>query len=212
MNKFDTTETTVAALTENKKSNCVVALTIGFYAAQAEGLSNREAYWKAEFTHFIQDHDGLSHSPDDFDLKDDEQVQQSVIDTLMETGDEDGKAEDRIDTVMKWYNFFRALGGDVYLSYRMSVTAGQEEWEDNNDLDEATAISTLETIPAESELDEELKSATIKIFYSERNKGNSVRGSLREALTQVKEAIELQMLFSSIDGSGDLGSIFGVGG
>lgn len=198
MNKFDTTETTIATLTDSKKPDCVVALTNLFYAAQDEGLNNREAYWKAELTHLIDDHDGLSLLPrTGFKLKDDDEVRQGVIDSLMHS-DADGTADEKIDIVLKWYTLCRAWGGDVYLSFRMGIMAGEQEWNDTHDMDEADAIAYLNTVSGNTKSEEMFKDALLKTFYDLRNKGNSVRESVVKTFEEANRAILLKMAMSSI--------------
>lgn len=203
--KFETVATTLNALTHNKRPDCVEALTREFNFALGEGFGQREAYYYAEVTHFLNDHDGANNSPSLEIEETDEAVRPYIVETLLSKND-DGKAEDRIDVVIKWYDLVRSWGVPVALALSTAATAGQDEWEEANDLDEAEAIRQLEGIPADDEETAEFKSATITRFYALRNSGESVRDALRTAITEAREAIErrafLELLSAGLGGRG----------
>jgi hypothetical protein len=197
MNKFDTETTTRAYLVKNKRPSCVDALSMLFDAALAAGSSLREAYWYAEVTHYLNDHDGAANSIGSLTIEEtDEVVKQAIVDALMESND-DGLAEDRIDLVMRWYDFFRTSGAPVALAFSMGTQAGQEEWEEGHDLDEAEAISKINEIPSE-----DVKDFILRRFYTLRNEGNSVRESLRTARNEAEERLQMEALFAMFSGRG----------
>jgi hypothetical protein len=196
MSKFDTEETAITSLIENKKPDCVEALEKGFWQNRQAGLDIREAYYKAQYDHFLNDHDGVQFSPKLTIPETDESIRQALIEGGMENN-EDGKAEDRIDVLIRWYDFFRALGGTLALAFRAAVEAGQVEWDDFNSLDEAEAISKLNDIPSEK-----LKDVALKAFYIERNKGNNVNASLRKAVEKAREALGIASLMEMLSGGG----------
>jgi hypothetical protein len=199
MNKFETETTTREFLTRNKKPTCVDALSLLFDAALAAGSSLREAYWYAEVTHFLNDHDGAAQAEGSLTIEEtDEVAKQAIVDGLMERND-DGLAEDRIDGVIKWYDFFRASGAPVALAFTMGASAGKEEWEAANDLDEAEAISKINEIPSE-----DVKDQLLRRFYTLRNEGNSVRESLRTAREEAENSLRMEALVAALS-SGLLG-------
>lgn len=203
MNKFDTKEATVTHLTRNKKPSCVDALTSLFERALSDGFVLRDAYWYAEVKHFLNDHDGIANSIGTLDIEEtDEVAKQVIVDELMAAND-DGLAEDRIDGLIKWYDFFRKHGAPVALAFQMGAEAGQEEWEDTHDADEAEAISRINEIPSEA-----TKDFLLRRFYALRNEGNSVKKSLRKArddaeeeLIEKRQIAAFLSLFSALGGS-----------
>jgi hypothetical protein len=199
MNKFATETTTREYLTKNKKPSCVDALSMLFDAALAAGSSLREAYWYAEVTHFMNDHDGAAKSEGSLIIEEtDEVVKQTIVDELMALNS-DGLAEDRVDLVIRWYDFFRASGAPVALAFSMGTQAGQEEWEEGHDLDEAEAISKINEIPSD-----DLKDFLLRRFYTLRNEGETVRESLRTAREEAEDHIRREALFAALS-SGLLG-------
>lgn len=203
--KFETVATTLDALTDEKKPSCVEALTREFYAGLEKGLSNREAYYYAEVTHFLRDHDGVNNGPslDDLGLdvqETDEAIKQYVVDTLMPAND-DGKAEERVDVVIKWYDLIRSWGAPVALAFNIGSEVAQDEWEEANDLDEAFAIEQLNLLPTEGDKQAQaIKSDAITRFHVLRNEGNGVRASLRIVLQEAQDALEWANFLSSLAG------------
>jgi hypothetical protein len=197
MNKFDTETTTRQYLVRNKKPSCVDALTSLFNHALGQGLGLREAYWYAEVSHFLTDHDGAEKSIGSLTIEEtDEVVKQTIVDELMALND-DGLAEDRIDLVIGWYDFFRTHGAPVALAFSMGTTAGQEQWEESHDLDEAEAISKINEIPSD-----DLKDFILRRFYTLRNQGETVRESLRTARDEAEERLQMEALFAMFSGRG----------
>lgn len=208
--KFETVATTLNALTFNKKPSCVEALTSGFNVALDKGLSNREAYYYAEITHFLNDHDGANNGPTLDIPETDDAVRQYIVEVLMEK-DNDGKAEDRIDVVIKWYDLALTWGAPIALAFTTAAQAGQEEWEDANDLDEAEALTQLDTLPVDDEESELLKNKTITRFYALRNAGENVRNSLRTAINEARQEIEMKVFLEMLSaglGGGQRGGGF----
>lgn len=197
MNKFDTETTALAALTKNKKPDCVTALTALFRTYRAKGTGIREAHYQAEIVHFLDDHDGNLHSPRPKFEENDQAAHQTIINLLMGSNS-DGLAEERIDRVLYWYELVRTWGANVGLAFTTSVQISREEWDETHDMDEAEAIKTLEGLPAEDDDETFIKEATFKTFYSLRNEGNSVRYSLRAALDEAQKALEFAVLMSSL--------------
>jgi hypothetical protein len=199
MNKFATETTTREYLTKNKKPSCVDALTSLFNHALGQGLELRQAYWYAEVKHYLDDHDGAAKAEGSLIIEEtDEVVKQTIVDELMALNS-DGLAEDRIDLVIGWYDFFRTHGAPVALAFLMGTQAGQEEWEEGHDLDEAEAISKINEIPSD-----DLKDFLLRRFYTLRNEGNSVYESLRTAREEAEENLRREALFAALS-SGLLG-------
>lgn len=196
MNYFDNETTTLEHLTKNKKPDCVTALKAGYDLARSEGLGFREAYYKAELTHFVNDHDGANNPPELTIPTTDEAVRHAIVTDVKDT--EDGKAVGAL--LLKWYDLFRSWDIGVALSFTSAISAGREEWEDTHDLDEAEGISALNEIP-----DENLKDVALTAFYSSRNKGASVYASLRTAKEELERAQLLSLLGSLGAGLGGRG-------
>jgi len=186
MLKFETENLAVAALIEGKKPDCVEALEKGFWQARGEGLDIRESYERAEFVHFLNDHDGLSHTPGDFPLKSDEDVHahaQKGVELAQAAKEED--ALELVRIFFHWYDLYRSWGGDVFLSYTGATSVLTEIYEERHDLDEADALSKIETFPIAS-----LKNVAVASFKASRTKGNTVRQAIRDS----KEAVEWESL------------------
>jgi len=197
MNKFDNLSTTLEALTKNKKPDCITALTREFNFFRGEGYDLRQSYHLAELSHFMKDHEGHNYLPKLTIQNDDETVRAAALEAIMDRND-DGKAEDRADVYFKWYDLFRKLEFPVSLSFKAAHEAARDEWDDTNDMDEAKAVQDINQITLG--LDDELKDATFKTFYSLRNEGNNVRSSIRQALEQLQQAMLYQSLLSGISG------------
>ena len=188
MNSFDNEATTLEYLTNNKRPDCVTALETEFRLAVSEGLGFREAYYKAQLTHFVNDHDGANNGPGLTIPETDE----AVLDAIWE-GANDEKATMMASIFEKWYALFRSWNFGVSLSFSFAVFAGREEWEDNNDLDEAEGIRILNKLP-----EGELKDVALTAFYTSRNNRASVYASLRQAkdeATAESERAALKALF-----------------
>ena len=200
MNKFDVREATVAALSKEKKPDCVEALAHEFgYAVDTLGLSFREAYYYAEVTHFLKDHDGYNNLPELTGEETDEAVR-----SIIQADIDDGKSAKEAGYLMRWYNLVRTWDTPVALAFSTAINAGMEEWEDDNDLDEATAIAAINQIPSE-----EIVDTMLLYFYTLRNEGNSVRASVRIAEKKTEEVYALKQverLFSLLGNRGDLSS------
>lgn len=194
MNKFDTETTTRKFLTTNKKPDCVIALTELFDSARKEGLGLREAYWYAETVHFLRDHDGHNNGPEVTFEETDEAARQIIIDTMMAKND-DGRAEDRIDIIIGWYERLRSWGAGVAFAFATATRAGQEEWESANDMPESEAVAAINQIGSTPET-QEIKGLLLKYFYNERRAGNSVTASLRAARDEAEEWLVLAHLFA----------------
>ena len=190
--KYDTRETTVAALTKNKKPDCVTALTYEFDAAVARGLSFREATYFAETIHFLKDHDGHNNLPQ---LKQEETDESIIAGIEADFTAEDGKYKAQAEHLLRWFKLIRTWDVPVALALTTALAASQEEWEESNDLDEAEAIQQIEKIG-----DDQLKNQIFVDFYKERNAGNTVRSSLRTAKETAEQALELQLLLSLFSG------------
>jgi hypothetical protein len=199
MNKFDTETTTLNALTRRKRPDCVSALTELFHSARKEGLGLREAYWYAETTHFLRDHEGHLHGPElDFEQTD-EAARQVIINELM-ARNSDGLAEDRVDLAITWYERFRSWGAGVALAFSNAAKAGQEEWESTHDLPESDAVKKIhEAASGNDPATVEIRELLLKIFYGARRAGETVYASLDIAR---QEAEELLMLRALLAGTG----------
>ena len=193
--KFATESNTREYLTKNKKPSCVIALTSLFDQALREGATLPEAYWYAEVTHYLNDHDGAEKATGSLTIEEtDEVVKQTIVDELMALNS-DGLAEDRIDIVIRWYDFFRSHGAPVALAFSMGTNAGQDEWEADHDLDEAEAIGKINEIPSE-----DVKDFILRRFYTLRNEGETVRESLRTARDEAEERLRMEALFAALSG------------
>jgi hypothetical protein len=187
MNKFDTREATVTYLTENKRPDCIAALVSEFDTALGKGLSFREAYYYAEATHFLKDHDGHNNLPE---LREGLETDEGVRANIQADIDE-GTHATEATSFLRWYDLVRTWEIPVTLAYTTALEASMIEWEDTNDLEEAEVIGQINDIPSE-----EIVDFLLREFYSLRNKGNSVRTSLREAKDRYEERAQLQALFA----------------
>jgi hypothetical protein len=195
MNKFDTETTTREYLTRRKKPDCVEILTELFDSARKEGLGLRQSYWYAETVHFLRDHNGHENGPELTIEETDENARQAIIDSLMATND-DGRAEERIDLSMGWYELFRSWGAGVALAFVNAAQASEDEWETANDLDEAEAIGKLTAL----DLDEDVADVLFKSFYAARNEGETVYASVRGAKEEAQEYVQRRVLFEILSG------------
>lgn len=202
MSKYDTEATTIAALTENKKPDCVEALTFEFQDARARlGLSLRESYYYAEAIHFLKDHDGINSQPEVREEYQSEDVIRASLQNDIDTDNHRGEAE----LWLRWYNTLLSWDVPFDLAFTMAAEAAEEEWNETHDLDEAVAIAQLQDVRTGGDKDlEELKETTIKHFYSLRNQGVSVRESLEQARAQAAHAAQLLLLFQLFGDSGGL--------
>jgi sulfur relay (sulfurtransferase) DsrC/TusE family protein len=196
MNKFDTREATVTYLTENKYMGCATALTAEFDAGLEKGLTFREAYYYAETRHFLADHDGHDHLPElAGHLDSDEAVRADIQEDI-----DEGTHANEATSFLNWYNRVRSWDVPLELAYTTALEASMIEWEDNNDVDEAEVIASINEIPSEEVVD-----FLLREFYAKRNKGNSVRTSLREARDAYEERAQMQALFALFSGALDGG-------
>lgn len=201
MNKYDKKETTIAALTKEKKPDCVAALIIEFDNAVERGLSFREAYHYAEITHFLKDHDGQNYLPKlRPELDSDEAVIQSIENDINE---ETYKREAHY--LLRWYNLIRSWNVPFEWAFTIALQASMEEWEDDNDLDEVDAIISIDEIE-----DESIRDSLLIKFYVARNEGNGVRASLRIAYDEInqeakrKALIQFLRLISNVQDNGNV--------
>lgn len=203
MNKFDQAATTIAALTKNKKPECVSALTSLFDTAVVDGHSFREAFWKADLLHFLEDHDGYNHLPQLTIPTDAPTVRQAIIDAIMATNEtnDDGKTEDRLDYIIRWFDLLISWGAPAELALTIAPRAGQEEWEDvpANDMDETLALTKIHEIPSEKARD-----FFLSAFQDLRGEGNSVWASLRDAHDATEDFMRLEKLRAIFGGGLDL--------
>lgn len=197
MNKFDTRDTAVAAMTKGKKPDCVTALTTGFDAAVAKGLNFRQATYYAEALHFLNDHDGYNNLPQ---LKQDETDESIIAGIEADFTVNDGEFKAQAELLLVWFRLIRTWEVPIALALTTALAASLEEWEDSNDLDEAEAIKIIEQIG-----DEDLKNQIFVAFYQERNAGNNVRVSLRTAKEAAEQALQLQALLALFGGGSDNG-------
>ena len=187
MNKFDTKETTVKALTADKKPDCVIALTAEFEKGVSQGLTFRQAYYIASGQHFLNDHDGYNNLPE---LRDEYQTIEDIQDDLNKDI-ANPEYTDQATYLLRWFNFLSSSGLPVSLAFSIAAQASMEEYEDDNDFDEAEAIRRINTIPSE-----ETKDDLLRRFYALRNEGNSVYASVRIAREEAEEEARMQSLFS----------------
>ena len=190
MNKFDVREATVAALGKNKRPDCVEALNREFNnAVDTLGLSLREAFYYAEVTNFLKDHDGHNHLPE---LRDGLDTDEAIHADLQ--GDIDNNEyQDQPAYLLRWFDLVRTWDVPVTLAFTVALGASLEEWEDDNDIDEAEAIGKFNEIPGEDTRD-----SLLRKFYILRNEGNSVLKSVRTARDEVEEELRTKALFAAL--------------
>lgn len=199
MNKFDHRDTALHNLIDNKNLTCAAALEDEFDSALLEGEDIRGAYTKAIVFHLLKDHDAADKYENTLTIPEtDEAVVAEITRAINEVND-DGLAQDRINLVVGWYERIRSWGVPVAVAYSIAAAAGQEEWEDEHDMDEAEAIKHLDGIPSNAS-DSALKELTIKTFYAERNKGNNVLSSLRKAVDRGQQALQDQLFYNLLGG------------
>jgi len=201
-NKFETIPTTLNALIDSKKPDCVEILTNLFNDGLDKGFSNHEAYVYAEAIHFVRDHNGAASHPPLTVEETDASVKKLINDELLNRND-DGLAQARIDLVTKWYDLVRSWDIPVAISFSTAIRVGQEEWEFTHDLDEAEAVAMIEKL----ELHDEVKDFLFKSFYAARNSGESVLNSLRtakEETIQFAQKRALQKMFDDLSAKGRL--------
>lgn len=204
MSVYDNEATALTDLTKNKKPDCVEALERLFWQARGEAFGIREAWKFAEFTHFIQAHDGLNHGEtlsvdENTTLTTDEEVKKFIADSIpqaTEMGDDEDEVKRFAGKFIYWYDLYRSWGGDVFLSYEGAVQNVDEIASEENDLD---LTETRKQVEEKFPIDE-LKDEAIKTFDDAIAAGYTVR----QAYDQTKQLVlgGLGSLFASLASAG----------
>jgi hypothetical protein len=178
--KYSTEALAHTNLIYHKKPDCVEALEREFWQALNVGLNYMEAYFYAELTHAIRDHEALNHEETLEDrglyLSTDDDVYAYSANGVLESAAKGEDSQHLADAFVHWYDRYRSWGGDIFLSYYGAARIVTEIWEEESDANEAEAIDVMETnLPAE------LLDIALAAFRSTRARGETVRASARAA-------------------------------